>query len=215
MSDQIEIVHSLLEIPSDTRAIAALGKQYGVASNHEDILAAENHLSEASEITVRGVGYACLNAMDNGQELRVLFTGNKKALFTSAALEFMAKEFPDVPEYWYDRPDEGSVTTEDSAIRVPAILRAEGHERAAIGTVSYHARRSSKKFTRTDERLFSCVIATDSIVAEHTPEDAEYIESWRSTSQIKKERIKEAVGLVVETGRIGKAIRAGVKLHRP
>lgn len=115
MPDSLEVIRSVLDIPPDVTAIVALGKQYGIGSTHEDILASEDHLSEDSRITVRGVGYTCLSAMEIGHKLRVLFTGNKKALFTGAALEFMAKEFPDVPEDWYDKPDEGSVTTHDSA----------------------------------------------------------------------------------------------------
>jgi hypothetical protein len=185
MLNQIEVVNSVLEIPSSVTAIIALGKQYGVDSNHEDILASEDHLSEDSRITVRGVGYTCLKAIDRSQELRVLFTGNKKALFTGSALELMAKEFPDVPEDWYDKPDEGSVTTEDSAIRVPAILRAEGHSSAAIETVSFHAKRSAKKFAKADRGLISCVVATDSIVAEHSPQDAEYINGWSDSTRVK------------------------------
>jgi len=215
MPHRIEVVNSVLEIPRDVTAIVALGKQYGVDSNHDDILASPDHLSEDSRITVRGVGYTCLSAMARGQELRVLFTGNKKALFTGAALEFMAREFPEVPEDWYDKPDEGSVTTEDSARRVPAILRAEGHSSSAIETVSFHAKRSAEKFAKADRGLISCVVATDFIVAEHSPKEAEYIEDWTNSSRVKKERTKEKIASVVEAGVVGKVIRAGVKLTRP
>ncbi len=215
MPKPVEIVHSVLDIPEDVTAVIALGKQYGVDSNHDDILASPDHLSEDSRITVMGVGFTCLYAMEKGQELRVLFTGNKNALFTGSAVEFMSKQFPEVPEAWYDKPDEGSVTTMDSALRVPQILRAEGHSSAVLETVSFHAKRSRKQFTKTASGLIKCVAATDSLVAEHSEEHKKRIETWSSSSRVKKERIKEKVAIVVEAGVIGSLGRKAVKAYRP
>lgn len=215
MSNPVEIVHSVLDIPEDVTAVIALGKQYGIDSSHEDILASPDHLSEDSRITVMGVGFTCLNAMEKGQELRVLFTGNKKALFTGSAVEFMARQFPEVPQDWYDNPDEGSVTTMDSALRVPAILRSEGHSNAVLETVGFHAKRSRKQFTKTASGLIKCVAATDSLVAEQSEVGEEFIETWSNSSRVKKERIKERVAIVVEAGVIGLLGRKAVRAYRP
>jgi hypothetical protein len=214
MPNPVEIVHSVLDIPQEVTAIIALGKQYGVDSIHKDILASPDHLSEDSRITVMGVGFTCMNAMERGQELRVLFTGNKKALFPGSAVEFMSKQFPKVPENWYDNPDEGSVTTMDSALRVPAILLSEGHSSAVLETVSFHAKRSRRQFTTTASKLIKCVAATDSLVAEQS-EVGEKFETWSNSSRVKKERIKEKIAFVVEAGIIGSLGRKAVKAYRP
>jgi len=153
--------------------------------------------------------------MRRGQELRVVFTGNKKALFPGAALDFMAEEFPEVPQYWYDKPDEGSVTTNDSAIRVPDILRAEGHKRAVLETVGFHAKRSGKQFNKTANGLIACIAATDSIVAEHSEADAKYINQWGKSSRVKKEIIKENVATIVEAGIVGRVGRNIIRARRP
>ena len=215
MTNPVEIVHSVLDIPEDVTAVIALGKQYGVDSSHDDILASPDHLSEDSRITVMGVGFTCMNAMERGKELRVLFTGNKRALFTGSAVELMSKRFPEVPQDWYDNPDEGSVTTMDSALRVPAILRTEGHSSVVLETVSFHAMRSRKQFIKTASGLIKCVAATDSLVAEQSEAGRDFIETWAHSSRVKKEKIKEKVAIVVEAGVIGSLVRRAVRAYRP
>lgn len=216
MSNNIEVVRSIKSLPENATAVVALGKQFGICSRYPDILADPDHLSTDSRITVRACGLIVLARLSQNQEVRLLFSGSSAGLFPQAAVNYMAKNFPEVPTSWYELPDERSVTTQDSAIRVPQILEAEGHSKAIIATVDYHANRTVKNFSSsTKPGLFSCLVATNFIVAENSKEEAKLMAEWARSPRVRAENVKESVALILETGAVGRLIDALVKARRP
>lgn len=211
--NNIPITHSFESLNYVT-AVIPLGKQYGIGWDHSDILASPDHLSTDSRITVQGAGYVCLAAMRKQQQLRVLFSGSREALFPGAAIDYMAENFPQVPKSWYENPDNESPTTEDSVENVPNILKREGHRSAALMTVSYHARRTAAKFGRDNSGLFEAVLATNSIVAGQSPADAIQMIAWGVSHRVTAERIRERGALLVERGVIGERLRARARSRR-
>jgi hypothetical protein len=189
----MNVIHSVEAMPPEVDSLVVLGKQYGVGSSKSDVEGSPDHLSDDSRINVVAAGML----WRPGQ--RLLLSGNKRAYFPDAASDYLAENFPHIPQAAYANPDDDSPDTLASTENVPAILGSEGYGQASLVTVGFHIKRAAGMFLRKSD-VIVCAAASEYIQAERSEEDAEYIADWSAQTRIKLEKGKEFLLRRIDAG---------------
>ncbi|HET9098373.1 MAG TPA: ElyC/SanA/YdcF family protein [Candidatus Saccharimonadales bacterium] len=201
-----EILHTSSEVPNVIDSQVVLGKQLGVGSSMADVRRSKDHLSFESRLNVIAAGLLWKPGM------RILFSGNERALFPQAAMEYMAEHFGHIPHEYYSDPDTHSYDTQASAHNVPHKLKEEGHSNPLLVTVGFHAVRALALFNR-EQPVMNFAVASEDIVSERSAEDFEAINAWKSQPRIRMEKTKET--LLRRLGNGGKIGSLAMKAMRP
>lgn len=179
-----ETYHSTAEVPENVDSVVILGKQLGIGSSLDDIRSAPDRLSMPSRFNIIG------GAMLWTPERKLIISGNDKAYFPSAAVEFLMTHFPEIPYESYNLRDTNSPDTLASAKNIPPILEEANLTNTILTSLGKHGIRAATLFYNYGTTVQGVAIS-DVIVASRSANDKFVVDDWNSRLTTKLEFLKE------------------------
>ena len=204
----MRISESREQVPADLDVLVVLGKNLGVDWDAARIRAEPDYLSPDSRLNVLAAGMLFEHwgkATDAEPTTELLLSGGQTIGpapdFPSqpeAARTLLLQRFPSIPKEKTSL-DETGIDTAASARTMRDFVDAERYHRIGLLSVGYHLKNALQLFTNHGVAV-ACAVASEAIVAEHSPIHRQYVTDWRNEPRMQQEARRELIrGFLIRT----------------